>query len=341
MEVKSKDFLVDVPVMIYIWIRPELQRKQFEVIKKARPSKLFLVSDGGRNEQEWSAIRQNREMYNTEVDWNCEVHKLYKEKNYGTYFLMEEVGRFVFDNVDRAITMEDDILPSISFFQYCADLLEYYKDDERICMICGYNHIGVSQDTPYDYLFSRKGSIWGTAIWKRTWNRYLEYEFKEDSYSLSLINDNLRHDKYFRGAVNNYAKSNIYEGHTPGEEFFCQFCVYAHHQLFIIPKKNLISNIGVTKDSWHTSELKFVPKGLRRVYNSRTYTLQFPLKHPKYIIPDLRYERKRNWIMGYNHDCLSFLRHIEIMILHIRYGEFKQYLSKVLKRIFSKLNELR
>lgn len=336
MEVKSKDFLVDVPVMVYIWIRPELQRRQFEVIKKARPSKLFLVSDGGRNEKEWNAIRQNREMYDTEVDWNCEVHKLYKEKNYGTYFLMREVGHFVFDNVDRAITMEDDILPSISFFRYCAELLETYKDDERICMICGFNHVGVSQDTPYDYLFARKGSIWGTAIWKRTWNRYLEYGFRDDPYSLALLNDNLRYDKYFKKAVNSYAKSDVYEGHTPGEEFFCQFCVCAHHQLYIIPKKNLISNIGVTKDSWHSSELKLVPRGLRKVYNSRTYTVQFPLKHPQYIIPDLQYERKRNWIMNYNHSLLALLRCAETWMLRIRYGEFKYYFKRSLKHICCK-----
>ena len=51
-----KKYLVDIPVRINIWIRPECQRRQFEVIKKARPSILFIQSDGGRNDEEWQAI---------------------------------------------------------------------------------------------------------------------------------------------------------------------------------------------------------------------------------------------------------------------------------------------
>lgn len=55
-----KPYLVDVPVKVNIWTRPECQRKQFEVIKQARPSILFVTSDGGRNEREWQLIYQNR-----------------------------------------------------------------------------------------------------------------------------------------------------------------------------------------------------------------------------------------------------------------------------------------
>ena len=38
----DKPYLVDVPVKINIWIRRECQRRQFEVIKQARPSILFV-----------------------------------------------------------------------------------------------------------------------------------------------------------------------------------------------------------------------------------------------------------------------------------------------------------
>lgn len=75
-----KEFLIDVPVQINIWIRPECQKKQFEVIKKVRPSILFLVSDGGRNEAEWNAIKINRKLYDENIDWNCKVYKLYAKK---------------------------------------------------------------------------------------------------------------------------------------------------------------------------------------------------------------------------------------------------------------------
>ena len=66
-----KPYLVDVPVKINIWIRPECQRKQFEVIKKARPSVLFVTSDGGRNDQEWELIYQNRKIYDEDGKCLC------------------------------------------------------------------------------------------------------------------------------------------------------------------------------------------------------------------------------------------------------------------------------
>ena len=82
---EKKTFLVDVPVRVNIWIRPECQKRQFEVIKKARPSVLFLVSDGGRNEKEWEAIRKNRELIDGGIDWDCTVYRIYEDKNNGLY----------------------------------------------------------------------------------------------------------------------------------------------------------------------------------------------------------------------------------------------------------------
>lgn len=79
-----KKYLVDIPVRINIWIRPECQRRQFEVIKKARPSILFIQSDGGRNDEEWQAIYANRKMIDEGIDWDCQVYRLYEEKIMGS-----------------------------------------------------------------------------------------------------------------------------------------------------------------------------------------------------------------------------------------------------------------
>lgn len=57
-----KPYIVDVPVRINIWIRPDCQSKQFEITKMARPSTIFLQSDGGRTDGEWEAIYSNREI---------------------------------------------------------------------------------------------------------------------------------------------------------------------------------------------------------------------------------------------------------------------------------------
>ena len=110
---RVQKYLVDVPVRINIWIRPECQRKQFEVLKQARPSILFLISDGGRNEKEWEAIRANRKIFEQEIDWECTVYKLYEDHNNGLYTMSRKGSELIWNTVDRCIFLEDDQLPAV------------------------------------------------------------------------------------------------------------------------------------------------------------------------------------------------------------------------------------
>ena len=323
MEIKKKA-LVDVPVQTNIWIRPECQKKQFEVIKKARPSILFVMSDGGRNEEEWEIIRQNRLMYDTEIDWECTVYRMYEDTNNGMYGMGRKIAQFIWSKVDRCVLLEDEVIPSISFFSYCAELLERYKDDERISCICGLNHLEVSDQVTSDYFFSRQGSIWGIATWKRVWDRFYDFEYGKDPYVMGLLKERLKHNKKRWKPFAAYAKSESYAGHVASAEFFLDFAVYGQNQLQIIPRKNLISNVGCDETGVHSGQMKVLPHGLRRVFHMPVYELDFPLKHAKYVIPDMAYERKRERIMASGHPIVRAYRQFEQLILLIRYGEFKR-----------------
>lgn len=328
-----KPFLVDVPVRVNIWIRPECQRKQFEVLRQARPSIMFLQSDGGRSEKEWEAIRENRKIFDTEIDWECTVYKIYEEKNLGLYSMGHKVAAFIWKHVDRCIFLEDDYVPSVTFFRYCAELLEKYKDDLRVECICGMNHLGVSDNVTADYFFSRQGSIWGTATWKRTYEmRDYEFKYGKDPYIMKLLHQRTKNNSAFKKRFEAYAKQKYFEGHVAGGEFFREFAMYGQNQLQIIPKKNMICNIGATEDSTHADELNLMPRKIRKIFNMETYELDFPLKHPKYVIPDVEYEKKRNKVMAYNYPVRKFFRRIETLLLSIRYGKFFYKARKHLMR---------
>jgi hypothetical protein len=329
MEQAKKPFLVDVPVKTTIWIRPDCQRKQFEIIKKARPSILFIQSDGGRNEKEWAAIRKNREMFDTEIDWDCKVFRMYEDHNLGMYAMAFKTRDVVWSNVDRCIFMEDDILPSVSFFRYCAELLEKYKDDQRIECICGMNHLGKSENVKSDYFFSRQGSIWGTATWKRVIDERGDYTYGEDPYTMKTLRQRTRRNEIAWKRLSAYSKQAEYEGHVASAEFWHEFNMYAQNRLQIIPKVNMISNIGCTESSAHAAELDQLPKGIRRVFNMKTYEMEFPMKHPKYVMPDIEYEKKRNRIMGYNTPVINLGRKTERVFLMMKNGKFKEIIKKV------------
>ena len=325
-------FLVDVPVEINIWIREECQKQQFDIIKKAKPSILFIISDGGRNEKEWNAIRANRKMIDEGIDWECTIYRIYEDQNQGMYAMARKAHSLIWSKVDRCILLEDDILPSVSFFRYCAELLEKYKDDLRVNVICGMNHLGISENVNTDYFFSRQGSIWGIATWRRVYEQYNDFEYGKDPYVMELLKERTKHNQTFWKRIKAYTQQSMYEGHVAWTEYFLEFGMYGHNQLQIIPKKNLVSNIGCTKDSAHADDLKLMPSGIRRVFNMKTYELDFPLKHALYVIPDVEYEKKRNKIMAYNYPWRSRRYWLEKVWLKIRYGYWKDALSTVVNR---------
>lgn len=332
MEKEMRPHLVDVPVRVNIWIRPECQREQFEVLRQARPSILFLQSDGGRNPAEWEAIRQNRMIYDTEIDWDCTVYKFYEDHNLGLYAMSAKVRKFIWEHVDRCIFLEDDFVPAVSFFRYCAELLERYRDDERIECICGMNHLGRSEDVTTDYFFSRQGSIWGVATWKRTeLSRDQEFAYGNDPYVMKLLRQRTRHNKTFWKRLEAYARQSHYEGHVAGSEFFYEFAMYGQNRLQIVPKANMIKNIGCTVNSCHVDSLELMPKGLRRAFNMETYEMEFPMKHPQFVIPDVEYEKKRNRIMGYNYPLVLLYRRLDRGVRIILAGKFWDRLKRKIK----------
>lgn len=77
-----KPFLVDVPVLILFFNRPQQLSQVFEQVRNARPSKLFLYQDGPRGEHDLPGIKACREVTD-QIDWDCKVHRMYQEKNYG------------------------------------------------------------------------------------------------------------------------------------------------------------------------------------------------------------------------------------------------------------------
>lgn len=336
-----KPYLVDVPLKFNIWIRPECQKQQMREICKARPSKLFIVSDGGRNEREWEAIQANRKLVDSSIDWDCEIVRLYADHNQGLYHTEMQAYETIFSQVDRCCFLEDDTIPSVSWFRFCADLLEKYKDDQRINMICGMNHLGNYTRPSSDYFFSRMGSVWGCASWKRVYDQYYDFSYGKDPYIMDLLQHETAKHPSFQKKINAYAENEYYQGHKAFEEFFTEFGLYAQHQLFIVSSRNLVTNIGATADSAHFTEMNQVPKKLRGLFNMKRYELNFPLKDPKYVIPDYYYEKKVHEIMADEGAWNKTERFLEYKYLYLKNGgSLSDGIKKVIKRRMHQNQEL-
>jgi len=329
-----KDYLVDVPVAIQAFIRPDMLKKQWEVIKQARPSILFIRSDGPRETvpSDKELVEKSRKI-TEDVDWNCTVYRLYQEKNLGLYALLDVTNKFIWEHVDRCVYLEDDQIPSVSFFRFCAEMLEKYKDDYRVNRITGVNLEGVWEKTSADYFFAKVPTSSGVAIWKRTIeNNDVNLDYAKDPFVMKNLQKIL--PWYLKKQFNSFAKKGTFAYHKPGGEFFTRHAEYCQNQLIIVPKYNLMSNIGVGDGSTHTaSKMKQMPKALQSQYHMKTYELDFPLNHPKFVMADYFFEKEREKKLGVKSKTQRFFRNIERIFRLVFFGGFSKITSGIKRKV--------
>jgi len=328
---------IDIPVLILFFNRPTLLQKVFEQVKMARPSKLYLFQDGAREgrDDDIENIQKCRDIVSN-IDWNCEVHRNYQEKNNGCDPSEYLAQKWMFETEEMGIVLEDDDVPSQSFFPFCKELLERYKDDQRINMICGMNNCGVSEHCPYDYLFSTSGSITGWASWKRVideWNEQID--FVDDGYTVRqferIYKDRLQAKHFVEHCIQcNGSGIAYYEAILSGNAL-------PQNRLNIVPQKNLISNIGNDGESTHgAANIDLLPKGIRCIFNMETHEYEFPLKHPPFVIEDMEFLAKINRIMARGYPLVRLYRAFESVFYRMRAGDFSMW-KKYAKRVLSKI----
>ncbi len=318
MKNNSTSNTIKAPVLLFFFNRPNILEKSFDVISQAKPSKIYLACDGPRknnlfdekNIQLSKAIVEN-------INWDCDVIRIYSSENIGMYNMFKLALDTVFKNEDRCILLEDDDIVSLSFFDFHNSLLELYKDDHRIHGVCGMNHFTKSENVPYDYFFSKEGSIWGLSLWKRTYDLFYDFEYGEDVYILNLIKKTPNISKRaYRRIKNNYL-NNYFYGHFPGPEFFLGLSRILNNSLYIIPKYNLVKNIGCIEDSGHFSNLNKLPKNSQKLFYKDIFEYELPLFHPKYVIADTDYEEKLANDFARNSELKYYIRKIDGLIRRI------------------------
>ena len=300
---ESKDEINKIaPVALIFFNRPHTLEKVFKEIKKAKPSKLFLIQDGARknNISDKTNIEKCLEIVQ-DIDWDCEVYRNYSEENLGCGLRPYTGIDWVFSIVDRAIILEDDCIPSQSFFYFCSELLEKYLNDERIFLITGMNMELETTSCKDSYFYGFSGTNWGWASWKRCWDK-MDYslDFVDDDEVLNNLSLKLERNSGKKGLkeIEMFKKTNalLKEGKNISYwDVQWQATRYLNNQLSIIPTKNLITNIGVGEGATHAPA--FV-KGKRKkkedlnfFFNDR-FEIEFPLIHPQYMFQNIEYDKK-------------------------------------------------
>ncbi|MBA2271538.1 MAG: glycosyltransferase family 2 protein [Chthoniobacterales bacterium] len=281
------------PVALIVFNRPKLTKQVFAAVRAARPERLFLIADGPRagaagDAEKCAATRAIVE----EVDWRCEVQRKFADTNLGLRSNVSKGLTWVFQHVEQAIILEDDCLPDPSFFPFCETLLERYRNDRRVGVIAGTSPDS-EQALPPDgesYRFSRYPHIWGWATWRRAWKFYddamTEWPHLRESYWLAKIG--------LHGSAANFWRSQFddcYSRHRDGLDTWdvpWNFACWEHDLLSIVPRQNLVTNLGFSADATHT-------KRRTTMTNMPTSPMTFPLAHPASVA---RNEEADRWVQA-------------------------------------------
>ncbi len=242
------------PIAFLIFNRPDLTETVFQSIRRIQPQKLLVIADGPRNSDDAQQCDKTRAIIE-QVDWDCEVLKNYSDVNLGCRDRVSSGIDWVFTQVEEAIILEDDCLPSDSFFSFCETMLDCYRDDQRIMMISGDNFQVYRDQLPashaYSYYFSKYVHVWGWATWRRAWEFYdvnmSSWPFFKDENLTNSISEDPVEILFWQDVFDRVAAGEI-------DTWDYQWVYTCFHQsgMSIMPTVNLISNIGFRADATHT-----------------------------------------------------------------------------------------
>lgn len=273
------------PVALIIFKRADTALKVVEAMRAAAPLRVYLIADGGRSAEEQELCRETRHLVEAAIDWPCNVHKDFSDKNLGSKRRIVSGLDKVFEQEERAIILEDDTVPHPSFFRFAEELLERYAENPRILQIAGANfQQGNSSFSAggSSYYFSRFPEIWGWATWRRAWKLFDASmaawpQAREEKVLSQRISDPAAADywehlfNHVHNAGDDRKKSDVWAAQWV-------FTALLHDSFSVIPSVNLVTNIGQESSRRANKDTKG-----SNILGLRAEEILFPLAHPEEI----------------------------------------------------------
>lgn len=268
---------MNTPVLLIIFNRPDTTKQVFAAVRAARPSRLYVAADGPRDVVDEARRCEQARQVATAVDWPCEVRTMLSDRNLGCREGPIRGITWFFDCEEAGIILEDDCVPAPSFFPYCQELLDRFRNDERVMCISGDNFQESMGDYPYSYYFSKIPQTWGWASWRRAWRMY-------DTNMSGLA------EFIAMGGLNALSTTPIFleywqrcfhwvRSGADAWDYQWTFACWAQSGLTCTPRVNLVTNVGFGANATHTID------SCSKLAALATKDLDLPLIHPTVVAP--------------------------------------------------------
>lgn len=293
--------IIKTPVVLFTFKRSDTVLRIIDVLRLSKPQKIYIFSDGPRRDDEVEQIKNARKVIVEAIDWECEIIKVFHEKNVGVFGQIALGAKYVFEKEKRAIFIEDDNLPSPTFLSYCEEMLDKYEHEEKIVWVCGTNYESESAYLDTDYVFTKNMLPCGWASWSEKFLKYYQFDFSllNSRKNIRRIRKNYEMKSLYRQQMRNYKAEHYREVHNmryASWDFHMAMSIRYFDLYGIAPRLNQIRNIGVDIYSSHggtsmshpnTDKFCEIPVG----------ELSFPLKGPDKIAINKQFEKNTNKII--------------------------------------------
>ncbi len=275
---------MDTPLLLIVWRRPHTLRQVIDAIRPVAPTRLYVACDGPNPKRPGEAekVAATRAVIETEIDWPCQIERLYSDTNQGCRLGVSRAITWFFEQVEEGIILEDDCVPHPDFFPYCTTLLERYRHDTRVWCISGNNFQNGHWRGDGSYYFSRYNHCWGWASWRRCWQHYnadlSQWPALRDSGLLDTIFEDPLERIYWCGIWQRL----IDAGEPDTWDYQWTLTCLAEGGLTALPNRNLVSNVGFGMDATHTTgeaDPTVADQGLGE------------LKHPRFVLRNAEADR--------------------------------------------------
>jgi len=327
-----------IPVVLFTFKRKDTLFRIIDRLAEVQPTKLYLISDGGRNNEEKLLVEAVRNSVENHINWDCEIITNYADDNKGVYNRIGEGAKWVLEREESAIFLEDDNLPEITFFKFCQEMLERYKNENNVLWVVGTNYLGeYAPDDGSSYMFTKHMLPCGWATWSGKFTKFYDGKLELlNADSAKRLKNKFENKKLYKQETLKYFKTKYTLKNSiklASWDAQMGFSIRNNDLYGISPKYNQIKNIGVDDFSTHGGT-SFANPMTKRFCEVKTIPLEFPLKHPKNIEIDLEYEKKIAEIVLY-----PFLERFKISVMTFvkpllginKYESFKTYLKTKLK----------
>jgi hypothetical protein len=248
------NYSLNTPILFCIFSRPEVTRHVFEMIRKAKPPRLYISCDGPRKNfpVEKKMIDMTKKIVSN-IDWPCKVKRLYRKKNLGCKKAMSSGISWFFKHEECGIILEDDCLPNLDFFFFCEKMLKRFRNKKEIFTITGNNFVSDKINFKNSYYFSKYFQCWGWATWRSRWKFYqgnLNFwpKFKQSDEWKNLMH--YKNEKDYWNEIFNL----VYNNKIDSWAYPWTCCIMYYKGLTVTPKVNLVTNIGFNQSATHTKQ---------------------------------------------------------------------------------------